>query len=149
MNLDDLPGQFEEFLYSARVALHQKVSSARTTLEQLKRETAAESKALADLRDQRAKTQANLDTNVANLNRAGGLAVLDAEIAEARKTLAGLKHESAEASKSLDAVKKQLKDAESRFNAVQTETQTMLAIRADSQRVMDGVRAQLGIGQRP
>ena len=152
MNIDDIPEHFQDLVDRARTVLHQEISEARATLAGLKGETAAERKALTDLSEQREQTQANLDTNLANLNRASGLAGLDYEIDQARKTLTGLKHEGAEASKSLEAVKKQLRDAESRLNAMQTETQQLIAQRCDSQAIMENIRAQLRavqLGQRP
>jgi chromosome segregation ATPase len=152
MNIDDIPEHFQDLVERARIVLHREISGARATLAGLKGETAAERKALADLSGQRKQTQANLDTNLANLNRASGLAGLDSEIAEARKTLKALEVEKGEASKSLEAVKKQLRDAESRLNAMQIETQQLFAQRCDSQAIMDNIRAQLRsvqLGQRP
>jgi chromosome segregation ATPase len=152
MNIDDIPEHFRDLVEHARILLHQEISGARATLAGLKVETAAERKALAELGEQRKQTQANLDTNLANLNRASGLAGLDYEIDQARKTLKALEVEKGEVSKSLEAKKKELRDAESRLNAMQTETQQLIAQRCDSQAIMENIRAQLRavqLGQRP
>jgi chromosome segregation ATPase len=143
MTLDEIPDQLQELFDRSRAVLDAQITKARKVVDNLNAEKTGAAKALADLKDQCRQTQANLDTVLASLNRASGLAGLDYEIDQARKILAGLDREKAEASKSLEASKKQLSDAETRFNALQTETQTLVAQRCDSQAIMENIRAQL------
>jgi predicted nucleic acid-binding Zn-ribbon protein len=132
MIFDELPERFDAFLERARVVFYQESEKARATVKALNAEKAAAQTAIAELRDQHAQAQSQLDAVMKDLDRGTTLAGLNREIAAASKKLKSLEAETAEAEKALEALNKQRSGAERQVIAAQNDMQSLRAERAEA-----------------
>jgi chromosome segregation ATPase len=152
MSIDELPGEFEQFIDRARTALDRKITAAKKLVAGANAEKDAAQTALSELQEQRKSVQHQLDALNDELARRTTLAGINREIAAARKALEALKGETAEAETALEALAKQRKEAEAKLVALGNEANRMIGIRTEGEAVMAKLRAQLAqvqIGRQP
>jgi chromosome segregation ATPase len=143
MRIDDLPDQFEAFLDRARAVLSRENARAREAVKAANAETAKAKIELTQLQGQLAQAQSQLNTTLNDLRRAQGLAALDREIAEARKTNEGLKAKTKALELSNAAKGKQITEAEHRLTALQSEAQRCMAVRSETEAYVSNIKMQL------
>jgi chromosome segregation ATPase len=148
--LDGLPGQFEQFVERARTVLGREITGAQKIVVAAKAETATAQATLAQLQDQRAQTQRQLDTILAHLNKAANLGSIDAEISKASKDLAALNVEKGKVTAALEKLAKEKTAREAQLVTLGNEANRMIAIRSEGEAVMADLRKRVGlVGHRP
>jgi chromosome segregation ATPase len=125
MNVDALTKQFEDCLVQARAGLKQEISEARAAVAAANNEKTAAANALADLKDQTARANADLAAVQAHLGKASDLAGLNSMITKARTELAAIKVQTDEASQHLAKLAKDRTEGEARVNVLQNENRRL------------------------
>jgi chromosome segregation ATPase len=147
MTLHSLPAEFEKLAERARVALDGEIAAAKNFVAAAVTEKNAAQTALAELREQHAQAQKQLDAVNNELGRRMTLAAVNREIVAGDKKLEAQKAEMAEVAKAVAALNKQRAEADTRLAAIGNEAQRMLGIRAEAESVMSKIRSQLGLVQ--
>jgi chromosome segregation ATPase len=143
MRIDELSEQFAAFLECARAVLDLEIGQAKKIVAAANTEKNSAQAALAELQDQRASAQKQLDAVMKDLHRGSTLVGINREITEARKMLEKLQGETAEATTALEALQKQRTEAEAKLVALGNEAQRQLGIRLEAEGVMAKLRSQL------
>jgi chromosome segregation ATPase len=152
MSLDGLPQQFAEFVEHARARLHEEVTRTKKSLDVLNAERGQAQTALAELQEQRASAQKQLDAVMKDLQRLSELAGVGHNIVKARAELKRVETENAKAAKTLEACLKQISEADSRLVALGNEAQRQLGIRREAEAAYADIKARVysvQLGQRP
>jgi chromosome segregation ATPase len=121
MRIDDIREQFENFTERAEAVLRFEVEKARKAVAALNADKDTASTELVALKDQLASEQKQLDAVLSNLHRASGLAGLDHDITEARKTLEALKADIAGAETARAKAVKECSEAERELSEARDE----------------------------
>ena len=143
MNLDDLPDQLEELFDRARAGLDQQIGKARTAVDSLNAEKAVAVQQLSELREEYKRTEAELETARAHLNKASTARQLDGAVAKARAELEKLNDETAAEQKALKALTKQRKAEEARVSALADEARTLTAQRVHAQETIERIKSKM------
>ena len=143
MNVDDIPGQLEELFDRARDGLAAQVTKARKVVADLNAEKAVASKALVELKDQCTKAKAELETTLADLDRASSLRGLNSEIKKARAELEQLNAATAKESKALEALTRKRVEAEARLVTLENDARAATAERCRAQEMMEQLKNRL------
>jgi chromosome segregation ATPase len=145
MNLDEIPERLEELFDRSRAALDAQITKARKAVDSLNAEKAATTKSLAELQDQHSKVKAELETTLANLDRASSLRGLDSEIKKSRKELEQLNAETAKETKALEALVKKRKETEVHVVALEERARAATAERCRAQDMLQEVKAKVAM----
>jgi chromosome segregation ATPase len=140
MRIDDLPEQFATFAERAEAVLKYEVEKVKKVTVALNAERAAAEKALGEIKDQHAATKKQLDDVLKDLDRASGLAGLNNDIAETKKTLKVLEADKAKAETALEATQTKLKDTERELNEADGAMRRLRAERTEATTHIDHIR---------
>jgi len=145
MSIDDLPDQLEAVLDRARATLEQQISKTRKVVDALNAEKAIAAKALGELKEQCTKAKAELETTLADLDRASSLRGLNNEIKKSRKELEQLNAETAKETKALEALVKKRKEDEVRVLRLEDDARQATSERCAAQEMLGRIKTQLGV----
>jgi len=145
MNVDDIPGQLEELFDRARDGLDAQITKASKVVTDLNAEKAVVTKALVELKDQYTKAKAELETTLADLDRASSLRGLNSEIKKARAELEQLNAATAKESKALEALTKKRGEAEARVVTLENSARAATAERCRAQEMLAEVKSKVGV----
>ena len=145
MDIDDAPGQLEEFFDRCRTVLNAQIARARKVVGDLNAEKAAATKAVAELKTQHSTAEAELKTTLADLDRASSLRGLNNEIKKARAELEQLNAATAKESEALAVLVKKRTQEEGRVAALEVAAREAVNQRARSQDLIQQLKAKLGV----
>jgi len=143
MDVDDIPDQFEQLVDRARAALNREIEKAQKLVDNLTVEKTAAAKALAELKDQHGKAKAELETTLADLDRASSLRGLNSALAKARMELERLNSETAKETKALEVLVKKRTEVEARVVALEDNARAATAERCRAQEMLEQVKIKL------